>query len=241
MQFAYLLSSNSTPRSFKIQCGEASSISGVPYRASDGDDAGPILGETTSCADFVGVAQDNQSSVVTAQQSDASDPERAITLIINPDAVYKTKLSGGSSSDTALTQHTVTTASTTGLVVTTGDDFSSTSFDEGSIWGYSGNNAGVHRKITSVSQSAATVTVAFPADTAAGDIFLAAPFFPLENQFVQLTSTFEQIDCTVAVDTTNNNFRIVEMEANDITNSGTVNSFAYLSPFDSLLASGGSI
>lgn len=241
MKFSQLLGSNGTPYVKKIQTGEASSTVGVPHRASDGDDAGPILAETVTCADFVGVSIDTQGTLVTAQQTDGSDPERAVSLIINPDAVYEARLSGGATSDTALDLKTVTTASTTGLAVTTSDDFSSTSFDEGSIWGYSGNNVGVLRKITSVSTTAATVTVAFPADTAVGDEFLAAPFFPLEDQNLQLTTALDQINASVAVDSDNDNFRILDVLARDITDNGRTNSAALIVAFDSIFGAGGSV
>ena len=118
------------------------------------------------------------------------------------------------------------TASTTGLVVTTGDDFTSPEFDEGAIWGYDGANMGQIRKITSTGATAATVTVAFDEDTVVGDNFLIAPFWPLDDGSVvaQLTTNFTEIDASIAVGT-GAELICIEIGALDLTREGTLKSY----------------
>jgi hypothetical protein len=111
---------------------------------------------------MIGVNVDAAGTYVTAQQSDNSDTARLTSIIINPDAVWKMLMSGGSTEGTALALQTVTTASTDGLAVTTATTWTGTEFDEGVTWGFEGANAGKARKITSTSSTAGTVTVAFP-------------------------------------------------------------------------------
>ena len=172
------------------------------------DGAGVATSTTTSLANAVGLIQDGTYSpggvsgtYQTAQQSDNSDPARLVTVIINPDQVLRATLSGGATENTALTLYPVTTASTDGLAVTTASEWSSPTYDEGVTWGFDGANAGVARKVTSVSSTAGTVTVAFPFDTAVGDNFLRAPFWPFQTITLQLTTALTQVDASIAVGT----------------------------------------
>lgn len=245
MKWAYNLSGIATPHIKQFQIGEAMANAGVPVLVGGADNEGLALASTTAAADLVGITLDAQASLVTAQQTDNSDPARLITCIINPDAVYQAKLSGGATEDTALTLYDVTTASTTGLVVTTGDAWNSPDYNEGVVWGYDGANAGIARKITSTSATAGTLLVALPADTVVGDNFLRAPFCAspvgMEDQFVQLSTNLYEVDASVAVDTNNANFRVVELLLRDKSDDGQNNSFAMLIPFDSIFAAGGSV
>jgi len=199
MDLAYIQSGNA-PRFAELQVAASVSTVGVPLLIPASNGAGLAACTTTSAANMVGCNLDT-ATYGTAQNSDNSDPAATVTVIINPDAVWKAKLSGSTTSGTALSAKTVSTASTTGLAVTTGFDYSSPTVDEGTIWGVTGANAGVVRKITSVSSTAATVTVAFPNDTAVGDTFIAVPFHPFQTPPVTLTATFDQIDCSVALAT----------------------------------------
>lgn len=245
MDYVSSLSGNTTPVVRKYQIGEAMANAGVPVVIGGANNEGIALAATTTASDLVGVTQDAQATLVTAQQTDNSDPARLVTVCVDPQAVYRARLSGGATAGTALTVRSVTTASTTGLVVTTGDDWSSPSVDECMLWGYSGANVKIARKITSVSTLAATLLVALPQDTAVGDEFLWAPFCAspagMENQFVQLTSDLTEVDGSVAVDTDNNNFRVFEVDFRDASEEGNLKSFALLVPFDSIFAAGGSI
>lgn len=233
MELAFMMNGG-TPSRRKFQIGEAMATAGVPVVVGGSNNEGLALAATTTASDLVGVTLDVQATLVTAQDAGA-DPAREVTVITNPDAVYRALCSGGATAGTVLSTFTVTTASTDGLVVTAGV-FDSPSLDEGTIHCISGANVGITRKITSVSSTAATVKIAFPNDIDVGDEFIAVPFFPGEDQFVQLTSNLAEVDCSVATDTDNNNFRVL-----DVLFDGTDNTKVLLLPFDHIYASGGSI
>lgn len=223
----------------KYQIGEAMANSGVPVLIGGSNKAGLVLAATTTASDLVGVTLDSQATLVTAQQTDNSDPARLVSVVVNPDAYYKALLSGGSAADTVLAIGTVDNAVSNGLSVDTNITY--TNFDEGSLFGYAGGSVGILRKITSVSSTIATVTIAFPLASAVGDQFLHVPYSAGENQFVQLTSDFRQLDASATVDTDNNNFRVIELRMKDFSEVGVSNSHAIIVPFDHLFAAGGSI
>jgi hypothetical protein len=235
MEFAYDLSGGSTAIVKKYQVAASNSIVGRPYLKVAANGSGVALATTTAAADFVGVNIDTAGTYVTGQQSDNSDTARLTSLIINPTAVYRARLSGGATDGTALTAYSVTTASTDGLSVTsTGFDVNSPDLDEGIVWGYSGANSGKARKITSTAANVATVTVAFPYDTAVGDEFLYASVSPLSTIVAQLTTNLTEIDATAAVsgDAT---IIVVEMILNDKSANGNINSYALIQFADHLL------
>lgn len=242
MQFAQDMT-GAAPVIKRFQVGETMATAGVPVIPGGSGDEGISLASTTAAARMIGVTIDT-ATLVTAQQSDNSDPAAYVSVIVNPLAIYRAKLSGGATANTDLTKYDVTTASTDGLTVTTGDEWSSPTYDEGVLFGYDGANAGVGRKITSVSSTAATMIVALPNDTVVGDNFLRVPFctspYGQEAQFVQLTTNLDQVDASVAVDTDNVNFIPYELELRDISEVGVSNSFVLLRPFDHLFG-GGSI
>ncbi|MCP4900114.1 MAG: hypothetical protein GY906_24350 [bacterium] len=170
------------PLVMSFQVNETLSQAGIPVLAPGAGDAGVQISTTTSWANAVGVTLDT-ATYVTAQQTDGTSAEREVDVVISPGAIFKALMSGGATSGTALTQYPVTTASATGLVVTTSSiaDWASPQWDEGVVWGYDGANAGQKRKVTSVSGTAATVTVAFDQDTVVGDNFLRAPYWFLDD------------------------------------------------------------
>lgn len=232
MEFSYTLS-GATPRMREVTLGEQSDVAGVPLIAGTAALAGPIKASTTAAVDTLGVQINVPAdSYQAAQNADGSQNASIAKVIVSPDAVYKVLLSGGSSSDTALAEYTETTGSATGLVAT----FASLSanFDEGTIHCIEGANKGISRRIASVAANAATVTVAFPADIAAGDKFIVVPYAPdTALQYVQLTTDLTQLDASVAVDTDNANFRVLEMKLD-----GTDNSYAYVIAVDHLYGQG---
>ena len=208
-----------------FQIGETISNVGVPVVVGGAGNEGIALATTTSAANFIGLST-STATLVTAQQSDSSETDRVVSVDQNPDMIIRSRLSGGATSFTALTVFTVTTASTTGLDVVTGDDF--TNFDEGTICCIGGVNKGRSRKIVIGDATDATVGVAFPFDISVGDTFVALPFAHGEDQFVQLTSDLTQVDASVAVNTTNGNFRVMKFQIDDINNA-----FVWLTPADS--------
>jgi len=216
--------SGSSPIVRSFQVGEDMADVGAPVTVGGSGNEGIALATTTSATNFMGITS-STATLVTAQQANSADTERTVDVIINHDIILKARLSGGATSGTVLTIFTVTTASTTGLDVVTGDDF--TNFDEGTIFCLSGLNKGRFRKIVIGDATDATVGVAFPHDIAVGDRFIALPFSEGEDQFVQLTSDFLEVDASVAVNGTNANFRIYKIEIQDENNA-----FALLLPVD---------
>ncbi len=224
MEFAYDLSGTTNATVRKYQVAATNNTVGMPFLVPASSGSGLVVATTTGAANMVGVNIDTAGTYVTAQQTDNSDTERTVSLIINPFAVYRMLMSGGATEGTALTLYAVTTASTDGLAVTTASEWSNPTYDEGTTWGYDGANAGKARKITSVSSTAGTVTVAFPYDTAVGDNFLRCPYNPLQSGTVQLTTLLTQADASIAV-ATGAAFTPIELILNDIGGEGRTNSY----------------
>ncbi len=209
---------------------------GVPALIGGAGEAGIDLPTTTACNDMVGITLDT-GTYLTAQQTDNSSPEALVSVVINPDALIEARLCGGATTGTALSANTVTTASTDGLTVTAGD-YDTVTHDEGWIWGYTGANAGQARKITSVTSSAATVTVAFAYDIAVGDTFMDANISPMDVPTPTLTSDFRELNVTVAVASNTAEFAVVEIVALDSANEGSAQSYALIVARDHILNQG---
>jgi hypothetical protein len=233
MEFAYAIS-GASPHLKKYQIAATVSNAGVPLLIPAADGAGLAAATTTSMADLVGCNIDT-ATYVTAQQTDGTSAERTVSVIVNPDAVWKALMSGGATEGTALTLYDVTTASSTGLVVTTGDSWTSPEFDEGVVWDYDGANVGQARKITSTSSTAATVTVAFNNDTVVGNNFMRAPYWPPQTLTVQLTTNLYQADASIAV-ATGAQAKAIELILNDLSESGRTNSYVLFVSTDHVYA-----
>ena len=220
----------------KYQVAQTVSVANSPLLASTGAEPGLDAPTTTNLADWVGLCLDT-ATYVTAQQTDGTKAERTVSCVINPDIIVKARLSGSGTAGAALTRYDITTATTDGLDVTTGDDFSGTTRDSGSVWGYTGANAGQLRKITAVSTTAITVVVAFENDHQVGDEFLVAPVSPMEidTVTVTLTSDFTEIDCSVATATNTARLQCIELLARGFADNGTTNSWGLFVPSDHFL------
>ena len=221
MEFAHFLDGRGSPFAMKFQVNETLSDAGIPVLAPGAGNAGVQISTTTSLANAVGVTLDT-ATYVTAQQTDGTSAEREVKVIISPQAVFRALMSGGATEGTALTRYPVTTASTDGLVVTTSSiaNWASPQWDEGVVWFEDGANAGQKRKVTSVSGTAATVTVAFDQDTVVGDNALRAPWWFLDDgaKTLQLTTNLYQADAAIAVGT-GGAVKIIDMELNAIADS----------------------
>ncbi len=222
MEYAYMLSGGA-PLAMKYQANETLANPGIPVLAPAAGDAGVQISSTSSWANAVGVTLDT-ATYVTAQQTDGTSAEREVTVIISPQAVFRALMSGGAAEGTALDLKTVTTASTTGLDVVTGDNF--TDMDDGVIWGYDGANAGQKRCITVGDGTDATVTVAFDNDTVVGDNFLAAPYWFLSDVAINIATTTNlfQADASTAGGT-GGKARTIDMELRDIGGEGRTKSY----------------
>lgn len=249
MDYVGSLLGNTTPLRLKYQMGDNMTNAGVPVLVGGAGQDGVILASTTAAADLVGITIDTDpdgTTVLTAQQTGNARVEREVTVIVDPNAVYEARMSGGATEGTALTLHTVDTASSDGTSVETDASFASPSMDEGSVFCYSGANIGQGRKITSVSGNHATVTVPFRFDTVVGDTFIKAPYcaapYGMEDQFVQLTTNLYELNASVTIDTDNANFRVLRLRFKDQSLDGNrTESFAHIVAFDSIFAAGGSV
>jgi hypothetical protein len=210
---------------------EASAINtGVPV-LSDGDTAntsGVIPATITSALNCIGVSVDTNRAAstlaqVTSGAGDRSDGNNAsfVKVCINPDAVYRAKLSGGTTEDTALAVITQAAADTAGTAPGGGTPAVT---DEAVVWGYTGANIGHWR----MSDAANSVLLAFPNDIAAGDEFLEALIFiGSPDEAPTLTAAFTQVNAATA-SAGNNNFIIVEWEIRDAGGDGRTNSYALM-------------
>lgn len=149
-----------------------------------------------------------------------------VKAIVNPDAVYRAKLSGGATADTALSTTATTAADSTGVTLT-----GTTTIDDGVVWGYDGGNARIFRR---ADDTAGSVSINFPNAVASGDRFLCANAFMgacgvTTQAFFDLTSNFAQINA-VTVDSDNDNFLVVDWELRDVSEAGTTNSFYHIVP-----------
>ena len=223
MEWAKALNSGKTPNMLSLQINETMSTAGVPVLEPGAGNAGVILASTTGAANMVGVTIDT-ATFVTAQQTDGTSAERLVKVIINPDVVWEMLMSGGAAEGTALALRAVTTVSTDGLVVTTAEDWATPTYDEGAVFGFDGANAGQIRKITSVSTTAGTVTVAFDNNTVVGDNFIRVPYWPMDSATIQLTTLLTQADASIAVGT-GAAFRCIEIRNGDLSNEGRTKSF----------------
>lgn len=218
MDFSYTLS-GATPRFKKMILGVQSDVKGVPLIAGTGGLAGVIKASTTAAVDFIGVQHNvPKTTYQTAQNADGTDNASVAEVVVNPDAVFKAKLCGGATSGTDLTAIATTATSATGLTAT----FTTLAgtYDEGSLYCVTGANKGITRRIASIAANVATMTVAFPADITSGDTFVALPYAPdTANQYVQLTTDLTELNVTVAVDTDNANFRVLELKMDEVGNS----------------------
>jgi hypothetical protein len=226
MEYAYDLSGGSTAIIKRYQVAATNTVVGKPFLVPAGSGSGLVTATTTGTAKAVGVNVDTAGTYVTAQQSDNSDTERSCGIILSPLAVYRMLMSGGATEGTALGLSTAASGGSDGLTVVVDTNTDSPEMDEGTIFGYSGTNAGIARKITSNSTTTVTVTVAFPRDAVAGDTFLIVPYNPLQGVTLQLTTLLTQADASIAVGT-GAAFKTVELELRDVAQEGRTNSYVY--------------
>lgn len=233
MEFGYLLSGGA-PILKKYQVNASLATAGIPVTKGGANSKGVIAATTTAAVGLVGCTLDTATYQAGQNTDNYTDNAASVTVIINPQAVWRAKLCGGATENTALPLFSCTTASATGLSVTSTNatDLSSPTMDEGVIFGYDGVNGGIGRKITSVAATVATVITAFPRDNAVGDRYFVVPLcgspFGFEMSNPQLTTLLTQVDATAAVSLTPVNFNTVEMDLRDSAASGSTNSYVFL-------------
>jgi hypothetical protein len=187
------------------------------------DNGGVTVATTIAAVGFMGCALADATST-DAQSGTTTNNVQQVSVVINPDAMWRARFSGAATEDTALTLLTSTAAVTAGTTV-------SGATDEFTIWCYEGANVGerIFRRAT----AANTVVVAFPQDIASGDTWLQVPLsIGSRSQYPQLTTNLTQVDASAAVDSDNANFISVDFLFRDVTDDGRSNSYALLISVD---------
>lgn len=221
------LMSGGAPFMRKYQVEETFANPGVMGLIAASGTAGLDLPTTTTAVDCAGLTVDT-ATYSTVQGTGENSAEALVTVILNTDCIWRWRLAGGATAGTALAPRTVTSENSGGTVVTTGDDWSSPTLDEGTIWCYSGANAGMARKITSVSTLAATVTIPFDNTIAVGDQFIGHPWSPWDvNYNMQTTTDFTEADITIVVGTGQDDWYTIGGELKTIYEEGTTDSYAH--------------
>ena len=220
-------------RKYQIGFAWAATRPGIPVTVPTlTNNSGIEPATTTTCQNAIGVSMDVPKDRATSQQSDGSNPESLVSVAINPGAVYQAILSGDNGRRSALTVFTETAGSSSGALITAAIG---TAYDDGYVWGYSGQNAGALRKIEAVDGSTASAEIAFQFDIAVGDQFLAVPFGPAEDAGMALTDDLDEIDASMD-NQSEPNFRCVELAYRDATGNGRYDSSAHIILCDHLFS-----
>jgi hypothetical protein len=219
MEYAGNISGNkSHVRKYGVD-GGVTINAGEPVCTGDGtaDYGGMTVASTITAVSMVGCASADATS--TDAQATTGNNVSEVSVVINPDAMWRAKFSGAATEDTALTLLTSASANAAGDTITGATD-------EFIIWCYEGQNvAGGYR----IADAASSVIVCFPYDIAAGDTWLQVPIgVGTQTQFPQLTTNLTQVDASAGVDADNDNFVAVDLILRDVTDDGRNNSFALL-------------
>jgi hypothetical protein len=178
---------------------------------------GMTVASTITAVAFIGCASADATS--TDAQATSGNNVKEVSVVINPDAMWRAKFSGAATEDTALTLLTSASANAAGDTVTGASD-------EFFIWCYNGANVGAGYRIA---DTASSVIVCFPYDIVAGDTWLQVPIgVGTRTQYPQLTTNLTQVDASAVVDADNANFVAVDLILRDVTDDGRNNSFALL-------------
>ncbi len=228
MELAYMLSGGA-PVIKRYMAGTTISTAGVPVLGAvdAGTDFASIepmvaTGTPTVSGSQIGLALDTTGTIAATGMT--TDADLFVSVIINPDLVYRAKMNNGTTSGTALATTSPSSADSGGATLT-----GATTFDNGAVWGYTGTNVGQFRRSDDTSGSLA---INFINGTATTDTYLAVHGFPCG---VEVTS-FESYDLTTdltqiaaqMVIVVQNNFATVDMELRDATQDGASNSYYHL-------------
>lgn len=229
-QLAYILSGSKIARR-KMRVGISVTSAGVPLIGPTANNEGVLLGATTTSVDAVGMSIDT-ATYNTAQQSDGSDPTEWVDVIINPDAVWQSRLSGGATTGTALTAYYNTVASSTGVLLTLsatsgGATVDTTNFDDCPIFCYSGANAGLYRRAEPADGTDINLTQAFQYAIAVDDRFFGCPVTEGGIASVTWVTDLTEINAAVTVSANSaSTWRAVDLILNDVGNDGLYKSYA---------------
>lgn len=229
MEYAGNISGNKPHvRKYNVD-GGAECLAGVAIQSQEAiADTGGCIPQTVEvCVGCLGVALADAAS--TDAQAAGANNVNQVSTIINPDAMWRTKMSAGAGEDVALAYCSAAaqTADATGLAIVGG-------VDENFVWGYTGANAGLGTAGMRQCTAAATLVVAMPYDIAAGDLFLQSNIgIGTWSQTPQFTTNLTQINMQAGVvDADNANFVAVDLLLRDASEEGRTNSYALLISID---------
>ena len=195
MNLGYMLHGGApVKKRFRVNATMTTAV-GMPVMIGASGNAGLVLTSAISGTDVVGVTLD--TGVYTTTPT-ATTPEGIVTVVINPDAVYRIRGASTSTAGAQLSLTTNATASSGGTVVTSGagDPDPSTPHDmiEGMIVCVSGANKGQMRTLTTTATTSATTTVAFLNAIAVGDEFIILPWSntSILANTIKLTTNFAE-------------------------------------------------
>ena len=166
-------------KKYKVGAGTPDfTVAGAPAVVAATTAAGVLPQAVATVGINLGLSLD--TAIYTTTQA-ADMIEGQISLVVNPDAVYRLRMSGTAAAGGTLPLITNSVASTSGLTVTitTGDIVpNSPTMLDGTLICLTGSNVGIRRRVTTVSATVLTVLVPFPYDIASGDTFTVVPYFP---------------------------------------------------------------
>lgn len=207
-------------------------IQGVPVKSAElasaaGDSGAVIIIANAAGNPIIGLTNDANDTWPSNPEAQLNtDVSLQVTVNVRPDAIYRAKLSGSATVDTALSNQACNAASALGITAA-----NVTTLDDGVIWGYTGANAGVIRRCDS---TAGSLSMGMSAAIASGDEFIAAQGFmgyvSTSQAYFDLTSDFSQVRVDAA-DSDNDNFVIFDWELRDFAGTGVTNSYYHLLPW----------
>jgi hypothetical protein len=236
MNLAYILS-GAAPVKKRYKIGNTMTTAvGIPTMVAGAADPGIIslpASAVSAVTDCVGVTLD--TGVYSTTQGDA---EGMVTVVINPDAVWRAHASGSAAAGVQLNLTTNDVAETAGLVIDktgatgVGDpDPNSPTMDSGYAFAVSGNNKGQSRKIVTVGATSATVGVPFLNDILSGDEFILVPWeiAGIDDNLVWLTTNLDEVRQNIAAQSVGAIVAVVDLEVDfaDVTTARR-NSYMHL-------------
>ena len=222
------LLSGGAPVIQSFQVGGTATNAGEPVYAPATAGPGVIVARTagTGVANYVGLTLNAQTASTT--QGSAETLNR---VVVNGDAIIRSRMAGNNSSGSIVLVATVTTADTSGLTVVDSALTMSRVLD-GVLFGISGANVGQIRIVTSDSTSTATVTQPFDNGVVVGDTFGICTLNPGSqlNEPVGVADGTE-FDVSTTLDTTAHTFMPMALDVNGVTDSSVL-----VVPSDSIFA-----
>ena len=217
-------------------------VAGAPAIPSATATAGVAPMAAGTLNGYVGLSLDT-AVYSTTQATVLADGPGVISLVVNADPVVRLRMSGTAAAGGSLPLITNSVASTggTAVTITTGDIVpNSPTMLDGTIICLTGANAGLRRKITTVSATVFTVVVPFPRTIAVNDTFTAVPYFPgadtvLGGDGLTLTTApgtnNTEADATVATTTAGVRFAHLDVQYDHAgPSNGRADGFLYAKP-----------